>query len=277
MSYDAPAPIAGVSLEQYAGVSAALAENLPLDKVLEQEKIDPAAWPLAERGWREAMSQSPDVHIVYMQKRRQAEDCLGRTIEPLESDASAWVGILGALATADSPASVLEPLGLKMSDVGRLGRVWKRKAEKNADVAKSLADLAGKAKPPTRVTAGAVELKRFPWSPPADSAQSVVPDGPLDAPNAGVYPLEVDVDLYAALTAVIEVLPHEKPTAIALCGVSDRRLSQIEAAWATRLRGDPELRAEFSVKTVDYRAAFRRLLAGAKPAIAAATPAVSRP
>jgi hypothetical protein len=269
MSYDAPAPIAGVSLEQYAGVSAALAENIPLDKVLAQEKIDPASWPVAERGWREAMSQSPDVHIAYMQKRRQAEDCLARPIEPLESDAAAWVGLLGALATADSPGSLLDPLGLKMSDVGRLGRHWKRKAEKDAQLAKQLGDLAGKTKPPSRVTAGPVELRRFPWSPPADPATSEgTALGPLDAPNAGVYPIEVDVDLYAALTAVIEVLPHERPTALSLCGINDRKLSQIDAAWGTRLRGDPDLRAEFSVKALDYRAAFRRLLAGAKPAIA---------
>lgn len=155
----------GVSLEQFAGISAALADALPATEVFAQEQVDAERWPAAERAWREAIADSTDLQLAYMQKRRIAEDCLGRAISPLDDDPGAWAGLLGALATADDLAPVLDGLGITAVDVARLGRKWKAKAQRDPDVAKQLTELAPDAKPPLAVKAGPAALRPFPWSP----------------------------------------------------------------------------------------------------------------
>src|SRR5260221_12787087 len=142
----------GVSLEQVAGVRAALAEKVPLNDVLTQESIEAPAWTDAERAWREAIAESPEHQIELMQKTRIAEDCLGRSVAPLEEDASAWVGVLNAVGTSDAPDTVLQKLGITMNDLGRLGRHWKRKAEADANLSKQLTERAPKATAPERLT-----------------------------------------------------------------------------------------------------------------------------
>src|SRR5262249_5733336 len=159
--------VLGLRLDQYAGITAALAEGIALHEVLAQEHVEEAAWPAADRAWKEALAESPDLQLRYMRLRRQAEDCLSRRIEPLEDDPAAWAGLLGALAMADEPDRVLQPLGLRMTDVGRLGRSWRVKAEKDSAVADSLGKLTGKATLPRSIRCGPTELRPFPWTPPA--------------------------------------------------------------------------------------------------------------
>lgn len=185
-----PMLLSGLSLEQYAGITAALAEGFPLDTILEQEGIAREAWEEAARAWTKAVVAEMDLQLLLVQKRRIAEDCLGRAISPLDSDKSAWAGLLGALATSEEPSSVAEALGLTMSDIARLGRAWKRRIQAEPSVAKELAELAATAKAPTRIEAEPRKLRPFPWTSPRRMASTSGPiikhdDSPGEAASAG--------------------------------------------------------------------------------------------
>jgi hypothetical protein len=176
--------LCGVTLQQFAGVLAAVGEGISLEEVLSQERIDREAWPQAERAWRAAIAGSHSLQIELVQKKRVAEDALSRRVEPIDADPGAWVGLLGALATAEDPSALVERLGITMNDVARIGRSWRRKCESDAEVAKKLEELAPDAKPPANVKAAPLELRPFPWSPasgpsderPAAAREAV--DGP---------------------------------------------------------------------------------------------------
>jgi len=157
----------GVSVEQYAGVSAALDEGLPLDAILEQEQIDEDAWSRVEPAWCVRVAEDVALSTEYGQRRREAEDCLARSIEPFDRDEAAWVALLGAIATQEDAFAFVEKLGLTMIDVGRMGRSWKRKTDKDPELGKRLAELGPTAKLPdkSKIKIGPVKLARFPWSP----------------------------------------------------------------------------------------------------------------
>jgi hypothetical protein len=265
---------ANVRLEHHAGVSAALAEGIPLADVLQQEGIAEADWKVADKKWREALSSSPDLQMEYARKRMEAEDALARKIDPVEDDAAAWVGLLGAVQAADDPSEVLKPLGLKSTDLGRLGRAWQRKAKKDPAVVKKLSELSGKGVAPTSVKAEPIKLKPFPWTkgaaaqsnaatPAASSSGGVsAKRSRIATPTNGVFPVEDDIDLYAAFSVASQLLPGETTRIVGLCGIDERRVPQIVAAWRQRLDADPNLRADFAVKSGEHRAAFRKMLGG---------------
>lgn len=185
----------GLTLEQYAGVTAAVAEKIPLADVLAQEQIDATEWPAAERAWREAIVSAPDLQMQLIRKRRIAEDCLFRKAEPLDSDPGAWTGLLSAISLADDPDAVVTGLGITMADVGRLGRRWKQKAAADPEVAKKLQEVAPTAKAPTKLDVGPMKLSPFPWTPApkapeapvapssAAASASAFPDGPIGEPQ----------------------------------------------------------------------------------------------
>lgn len=256
--------LSGLTIEQYAGVTTALREELPLEAILAQEQIEPSAWEHAERVWREAIGNAPDLHLQLIQAQRVAEDSLARKIDPLSDDPAAWAGLLGALAISDSPMTVLGPLGLNVNDLGRLGRQWKRKVSADPKLAQELAAHAGKAPAPTNVRVEPVALKPFPWTPKPKESSVNGPRGLAEA-RAGVLPIATDVDLYAAFCVVLEIMPAERQTALDLVGLHESAVADIELAWRQRLTGDPDLRAEYAVKMVDYRVGLRRLLLGARP------------
>lgn len=167
--------LGGLTLEQYTGVVTALAERLPLPEILAQEQIPEADWPGAERAWRRAIAESYDLQMVHVQKRRVAEDCLARKTAPLESDPAAWTGLLSALSSADDPDALTRSLGLTMADVGRLGRVWKQKVTADPELGKKLQELAPTAKAPTKIDVDPPALKPFPWTPPKQTVERVLP------------------------------------------------------------------------------------------------------
>jgi hypothetical protein len=272
--------LGGLRVEQVAGVHAAVAEEIPLGDVLAQENIDPGKWPGAERAWREAIADSPDLQMNYARRRREAEDALTRETSPLADDAAAWMGLLAVVTVASDPNAILTKLGLRSTDFGRLGRVWRKKAE-DPEVAKKLTELAGKAPAPQSVKVEPSKLAAFPWSPGSakkgeavrgaqvDGAPASAPatTARLSTPVAGVLPVASDIDLYAALAVVIELAPQAKSAALALCGIDAKRHAEIAKAWAERLE-DPNVRAAYTVTELDHRAIVQRMLAGAKPRLA---------
>ncbi|MFO0611418.1 MAG: hypothetical protein U0414_02435 [Polyangiaceae bacterium] len=280
MSDEAPT-IAGLKLEQVAGVHAALNEKLPLEEILKQEKIAPDAWGTGEKAWRVALAGSPDLQLAYAAKVREAEDHLRRPCPPYDDDPAAWAGLTGALATSDGVAAFVAGVGLSMTDFGRLGRAWRRKAEKDPEVTATLNKLAGKGTPPKKVTLEPPKLKPYPWSPKA-APSPVGPKSPTSpAPSAAVsgdegrsailarpvdgrLPIETDLDLYAALVVVLELAPATKARALALLGLDGARGDAIAASWRERLK-EPALEAEFSVKKLDHRISLKEMLRGARP------------
>lgn len=268
----------GVRLEQHAGVSAALAEGIALDEVLAQEEIAKSDWDAANPRWRSALVASPDMQAKYVQKRRVAEDALGRAVKPVDDDPEAWAGLLGAVNLADDSREVLDPLGLRASDLARLGRAWTKKAKADPEVQKKLTDAAGKAPPPKSVKADPVKLKPFPWTKkkgPAEAAPAAevqteglaagaLPIGDLARAVDGVLPVERDLDLYAAMAVVLQLAPNARGDVLRLLGLSEARFVTMGAAWRKRLDTDADLNAELVVKAGDHREAFRKLMNGAR-------------
>ncbi len=270
----------GVRLEHHAGVSAALAEGISLEEVLAQEEIAKRDWDEANPRWRSALVSSPDLQTKYVQKRRVAEDALARPIKPVDDDPEAWAGLLGAVNTADDARSVLEPLGLRASDLARLGRAWTKKAKADPEVQKKLTDAAGKAPPPKSVKADPVKLKPFPWTkkkgaaapePPAVEAPKGDGAGADGLPIAelaravdGVLPVERDLDLYAAMSVVLQLAPNARGDVLRLLGLSEARFAAMGAAWRKKLDTDADLNAELVVRAGDHREALRKLLSGAR-------------
>ena len=128
-----------ISLEQFAGVRAALAENLPLADILAQEQIDEAALRESEPLWTARIADSIATQLEYTEKLRIAEDTLARKLSPIGDDEAAWVGLLGAMATAGDQAALLKKLGITLTDIGRLGRAWKRRTQSDRELGPRLA------------------------------------------------------------------------------------------------------------------------------------------
>lgn len=172
MGQDPPFKIAGLTVEQFAGVTAATLEGIPLDAVLAQEQISLDAWRAAEPPWREALADRMDLQIDLVRSRRVAEGCLDRKVSPIDTDPSAWKTLLAALAAVEDPKVVLASRGITLSDVSRVGRRWKARAADPA-IAAQLAAASSTAALPPVFDVGALELARFPWSPPPTPAAAV--------------------------------------------------------------------------------------------------------
>lgn len=102
----------GLTLEQHAGVTAAVAEGIDLDEVLGQEQIEAWVWRGADPAWKRALAESTELQLRYLCARRQAEDALARDIGPFAREPAAWAALLGAVAAADDATEVLAPYRL---------------------------------------------------------------------------------------------------------------------------------------------------------------------
>ncbi len=178
-----------LSLEQYAGIVAGLSANIPPAELYAQEQVTEAEHRAAEQVWRERIVESVPLSLEYTQKLHVAEDTLARKLSPIDDDEQAWVGLLGALATSDDQAALLAGLGITMADVGRLGRVWRRRARADEALAKRMVELAADPKPPSAIVVGPSKLRPFPWTPKARdpvAAERVAadPSEELSAPSA---------------------------------------------------------------------------------------------
>ncbi|WP_437956179.1 hypothetical protein WME76_32645 [Sorangium sp. So ce119] len=152
----------GVSLTQFAAVSAALAEGFALPAVLAVEGIAPASWPGADAAWKvrlvdESQKEGKGLFASYESRLAAAEDRLGRRISPLEADLTAWTSFLKAYSSHPSPFELLGGLQLRVSDVSRLSRLWARRMAGSTELqdrATELAQGATTALPELRIEPG---------------------------------------------------------------------------------------------------------------------------
>lgn len=252
MSSEGSASASGLTVEQYAGISAAIADGYPLDAVLANEGFAPKAWPDADLTWKQALVADPTTFESYRARLGEAEDWLGRSVKPLDDDLAAWMGFLGAYGAHAAPFDLLRGLGLGMSDLGRLQRRWEKRLATDAELAKQAAELA-KQKPRAvpRVSAAKGVLKPFPWSKKGAPAPATATAMDAEAPGT-----EGDFDLaqYAALAAELSIAPKERPRVLRRHGLSGPSLAAIQARWEARIAADgavgqdyhltPEARAE---------------------------------
>lgn len=133
----APTPY-GVSLAQYAGVLAALAESHELSRVLEHEGIDAARWTEAEHAWAAKLSEAAgqgelldafDEHLAAAQER------YGRRLPPLDDDLQAFLNFRRRFSLHSDPPAFAESLGLRLAEVMRLCRFWSARMAKDPDLA----------------------------------------------------------------------------------------------------------------------------------------------
>jgi hypothetical protein len=110
-----PELLHGVSLEQYAGVTTALAEGFALEAILANERIAVDAWTRAELAWKVRVAKDGTAGPVFAEfgaKRAMAEDTLARGVAPIDADLGAWMGFLRAYAAHPAPFEMLKGAGL---------------------------------------------------------------------------------------------------------------------------------------------------------------------
>jgi hypothetical protein len=219
----------GCTIEQYAGIRAALSEGHALEAVLAQEGLPAWRWPAIDLELSDLVTRDDGALAEYEQKLAAAEDQLDRSVEPLGGDLAAWTAFLAAMAKSPD---LLERHGLKPTDMARLERKWRRRFEEDPELAKKAQKLAAEPPPPpASIEAAAPALVPFPWSPSPEAAAASTSLEPLAflaetarkvAPNEGpVLPfagsrqapparLEIEPNPMLGQTAVV---PHRSPRA----------------------------------------------------------------
>jgi hypothetical protein len=268
----------GLTLEQYAGVTAAQAEDFPLDAVLTSEEIDAPTWQLAGLAWKakivEAAQAGGALFAAYREKLGIAEDCLRRRISPLDDDLSAWIGFLGAWSVHPAPFEILTAFGLRMNDVARLQRGWSRRVANDASLGEKMAEIAGnKPRAPSAVSAEPARLKPFPWSAKRKPIEASVARTEAEA---SVEVGGLAVDQYAALAAELAAFPRETERVSAKYGVTRSALPALEQQWKARWAADPALHRDWQRLYAHHqgrlRAAAKEISSGERP-LAPAPPA----
>ncbi len=275
-SRPSPELVHGVSLEQYAGITVALAEGFPLDAVLTNERMTRDAWGRAEPAWKVRVAKEGIAGPLFAElsaKRAVAEDCLARGVAPIDADLAAWMSFLAAYGAHAAPFELLQGNGLGLNDLSRLQRRWARRMAEDPRLPKQAAELAKKGPgplPPLRVDRSV--LKPFPWSPGAAPAPvPVVPK--VEAPaETSLAPGRVRLFTYVIVKAQLAENPGDEARVLAKLGMND--FATTDAGWQVILRGDPELERDYRRLLEAQRAKIR---AAAKqrpsPAVAESVPA----
>lgn len=135
---DASAPpaertIAGVRLDKYAAVHAAVGDGFPLQTVLRHEGIAVEAWDAIETAWAKALLESAkgEGHLVvaYDEQLLAAKDRLWRPLPPIDQDVRKWFDFVRHWAAAEDKMAFLAEQRLNIGDFTRLHRSWSRKLE----------------------------------------------------------------------------------------------------------------------------------------------------
>jgi hypothetical protein len=274
-------PLEGLTLEQYAGITAALAEGFALPAVLANEGLEPAAWPGADAAWKTRLAEDGAegaLFAAYREKRGLAEDHLSRKVDPIDSDLGAWMSFLRAWGDHPSPFDLLGGAGLGMNDMARLQRRWAQRLAQDAALQKQAADLAKKGPgplPAIKVQAGA--LQPFPWSKGTKAKPAeATPPTPAAGPMGGLSVLDLSFYRYVAAKAHLAEHPGDEEHVRVKMALPD--FAKIDAAWQLRLQSDPALARDYRQLLDHERGKIRNAAKrGASAPVAAAPPKVEAP
>jgi hypothetical protein len=263
-----PSPLHGVTLEQYAGITAALAEGLPLADVLREEQIPADAWPQADAAWKVQIAKdgpSGPLFTDFCAKKALAEDTLARAVAPIDADLAAWMSFLRAYGAHAAPDQLLAAAGLGLNDLSRLRRRWDQRLKEDAKLKEQAAEIAKKGPgplPPLRVEPP--RWKRFPWS------KGPAPEPPKEKPKVAV-PVETSlapgkVRLYGYVAIKAELLENPGQEAAVLARLAVQDFAVTDAGWKEILAANPDLERDYRRLLDKQRARLR----GSKRAPAAA-------
>jgi hypothetical protein len=253
-----PEPLSGLTLEQYAGITAALADEHALDAALGNEGLTADDWPAADAAWKERLAgdgaEGP-LFAAFRARRGEAEDWIGRGVKPLDDDLGGWLAFLQAFARHAAPFELLAGAGLRLSDVARLTRRWARRMDADEALRKKAAELVKKGPGPMpAVTVGTSELKPFPWSKAKAGKAPVAPAAPLPA-AAGEDVMTLAA--WAEITAELGEPGADRERVMARRGLTARHLPAITSAWQERLASSLILDQDFRRLTAHHRARLR--------------------
>ncbi|APR80103.1 Basic proline-rich protein [Minicystis rosea] len=256
-----PEPLAGVTLEQYAGITAALADEHPLDAALANEDLSPAAWAPADVAWKERLAadgaEGP-IFIAFRDKRGEAEDCLDRSVKPIDTELRAWLAFLHAWSKHPAPFDLLSGAGLRLSDVARLTRRWSRRMAEDEALRKQAAEIAKNGPGPMpAVRVGSSELKPFPWSKRKKAASPPIVASSVERPLEPVTGDGMDLDTWARISAELAEPGADRERVLVRYDLTGRELPAISAAWKARLAQDPEEERDFRRLFEHHRARVR--------------------
>lgn len=275
MAYTATAvaPVEGVTLEQYAGVSAAIIEGFPLPTVLESEGLDARAWPRASLGWSQRLAKDGaggPLATAYRDTLAFARGWLGRRVAPLDDDLGAWMAFLNAWSAHPAPFDLLAQMDISPSDVTRIQGAWAQRLEKDEALQKQALDLAKKKRSAVpKVTVTRADLKPFPWSKKrkTETEEPVLVKPKLSSSFIGdAFGLE----RYAALHAELGQAKKGGAAAVlARQALDEAGFAALEARWQRRFAADSTLAQDFRRLVRYYEA---KLKTGSKQVLASETP-----
>jgi hypothetical protein len=163
----------GLSLSQYAAITAALAEPHPLADVLAAEGVSEPAWKDADLAWTERLTRDPSLFVGYRRELAAAEDRMARKITPLDAEIAAWTAFLATLGASAEPTTLLASLDLGMNDLKRLQRRWAARLEEDEALRRRAAELQKNgAGPLPRVVTAPRVLARSGAAGPADASRA---------------------------------------------------------------------------------------------------------
>jgi hypothetical protein len=241
-----PSPIFGVTLEQYAGVNAAVLEGFGLPEVLASEGLDAAMWPKCAVGWSGRIAKAGvrgPVSVAYQERLAFAQDWLGRRVEPLCDDIEAWFGFLGAWSAHPAPFELLKDLGLHSTDVARVQGAWTRRIEADEKLRQRVVEVAQRrlsAVPKLTVTKA--RLRPFPWSRKVASSEPTAPGAPA-AP--AFFEDALGLDGYAEIVAELAIPRASRVRVLAGRDLREESFIALEAVWSGRFAADASLARDF--------------------------------
>jgi hypothetical protein len=137
--------LAGVSLRAYAAVYAGLAEGFELDEVLENEGIEAARWPAADRAWTDRLADDHEAAVrlphPFDALMLEAQLEYTRKIPPLDEDPRAFFDFVRLWAEDPEPFARLETFGMRPNDVIRLQRLWGERAAADEALRKRIEEI----------------------------------------------------------------------------------------------------------------------------------------
>ncbi len=249
-------PILGVSLEQHAGVVAAVAEGFPLEQVLVAEQLDPASWRGADVAWRQRLAKDGlaggSTFNTYRAKLEDAGDCMSRAVTPLDDDLPAWLSFLDHWSKSGDPSGMLKQHSLGVNDVSRLQRRWAKRLDDDPNLALAAAKLAAQGPAPLpKITVAAPQLRPFPWSKRRGPA-ATMPQ--ISTAAGGPLPEDFPLDRYARVSAELAALPQGRAQVFERHGLSERSFVDVDQSWQASLANSAELAADFRRLVAHHRA-----------------------
>jgi hypothetical protein len=271
-----------VTLEQYAGVSAALVEGFALPAVLESEGLDAAAWPRVSSRWSRRLGDGGaggPLATVYRETFAFARRWLGRRVAPLEDDIGAWLAFLNAWSAHPAPFELLDDLGMSPSDVSRVQGAWAARIADDEDLRKKALELArNKPSAIPKVTVTRADLRPFPWT--KKRTLGTAPAA-LEKPkmlSSSFIGDSFGLERYASLHADLSLSKQGTRAVLARQALTDESFAAIEERWRRRFATDPTLEQDFRRLVRYYEARLRmRPPSGKSAAVIAPMPAVEPP